>query len=51
LGLTLLKSPPKKMQPKLDYLNLGWECMKKCDDAELFLDAAIVLVDFAMKNL
>lgn len=25
LGLTLLKSPPKKNQPKLDYLNFGWE--------------------------
>ena len=30
LGLTLLKSPPKKNQPKLDYLNFGWECMKVC---------------------
>lgn len=29
LGLTLLKSPPKKNQPKLDYLNFGWECMKE----------------------
>jgi len=28
LGLTLLKTPPKKSQPKLDYLNYGWECMK-----------------------
>lgn len=25
LGLTLLKTPPKKNQPKLDYLNFGWE--------------------------
>ena len=51
LGLTLLKSPPKKMQPKLDYLNLGWECTKKAQDADVFLDAAIILVDFAIKNL
>jgi hypothetical protein len=29
LGLTLLKTPPKKNQPKLDYLNFGWECMKE----------------------
>lgn len=28
LGLTLLKQPPKKNQPKLDFLNFGWECMK-----------------------
>jgi hypothetical protein len=25
LGLTLLKCSPKKMQPKLDYLNFSWE--------------------------
>lgn len=51
LGLTLLKSPPKKNQPKLDYLNFGWECMKASDDANAFLDTAIVLVDFSIKNL
>lgn len=51
LGLTLLKSPPKKMQPKLDYLNFGWEQMKITKDAHAFLDSAIVLVDFAIKNL
>jgi hypothetical protein len=51
LGLTLLNSPPKKNQPKLDYLNFGWECMKESKDAHLFLECAIVLVDFAIKNL
>jgi hypothetical protein len=51
LGLTLLKSPPKKNQPKLDYLNFGWECMKVSTDANAFLDTAIVLVDFSIKNL
>ena len=51
LGLTLLKSPPKKNQPKLDYLNFGWESMKKTDNAHIFLDCAIVLVDFSIKNL
>lgn len=51
LGLTLLKSPPKKNQPKLDYLNFGWESMKKTNNAHLFLDCAIVLVDFSIKNL
>ena len=51
LGLTLLKSPPKKNQPKLDYLNFGWECMKVSPDAHLFIECAIVLVDFSIKNL
>jgi len=51
LGLTLLKTPPKKNQPKLDYLNFGWEQMKKTDDPNVFLDCAIVLVDFSIKNL
>jgi hypothetical protein len=51
LGLTLLKSPPKKNQPKLDYLNFGWESMKKTNNAHVFLDCAIVLVDFSIKNL
>ena len=51
LGLTLLKTPPKKNQPKLDYLNFGWDCMKQSNNAHLFLEAAIVLVDFSIKNL
>ena len=51
LGLTLLKSPPKKNQPKLDYLNFGWECMKNSNDAHTFLESCIVLVDFSIKNL
>jgi len=51
LGLTLLKSPPKKNQPKLDYLNFGWECLKNSVDAHGFLECAIVLVDFSIKNL
>ena len=51
LGLTLLNSPPKKNQPKLDFLNFGWECMKKSNDPHSFLESAIVLVDFAIKNL
>lgn len=51
LGLTLLKTPPKKNQPKLDYLNFGWESMKVAEDAHLFLECAIVLVDFSIKNL
>jgi hypothetical protein len=29
MGLTLLRSPPKKNQSKLDFLNFGWECMNK----------------------
>lgn len=51
LGLTLLKNPPKKNQPKLDYLNYGWEVMKNSEDAHAFLETAIVLVDFSIKNL
>ena len=51
LGLTLLKTPPKKNQPKLDYLNFGWECMKVSNDAHMYLESAIILVDFSIKNL
>lgn len=51
LGLTLLKTPPKKNQPKLDYLNFGWECMKVSENPHQFLECAIVLVDFSIKNL
>jgi len=51
LGVTLLKTPPKKNQPKLDYLNFGWECMKITKDPHIYLETAIILVDFAIKNL
>ena len=51
LGMTLLRSPPKKNQPKLDFINFGWECMNKSTKPELYMDCAIVLVEFAIKNL
>lgn len=51
MGVTLLRSPPKKNQAKLDFLNFGWECMNKSSDPDQYMDAAIVLVEFAIKNL
>jgi len=51
LGMTLLRSPPKKNQNKLDFINFGWECMNKATKPELYMDCAIVLVEFAIKNL
>ncbi len=51
LGLTLIRSPPKKNQPKLDFLNFGWECMNKSTNPDAYMDCAIVLVEFAIKNL
>lgn len=51
LGMTLLRSPPKKNQPKLDFINFGWECMNKATKPNGYMDAAIVLVEFAIKNL
>ncbi len=51
LGMTLLRSPPKKNQPKLDFINFGWECMNKATKPDGYMDAAIVLVEFAIKNL
>lgn len=51
LGLTLLRSPPKKNQSKLDFINFGWECMNKATKPEVYMDCAIVLVEFAIKNL
>lgn len=29
MGLSYLRSAPKKNQSKLDFLNFGWECMNK----------------------
>ena len=51
LGMTLLRSPPKKNQSKLDFINFGWECMGKATKPEIYMDCAIVLVEFAIKNL
>lgn len=51
LGLTLIRSPPKKNQPKLDFLNFSWETMNKSNNPDAYMDCAIVLVEFAVKNL
>jgi hypothetical protein len=51
LGMTLLRSPPKKNQSKLDFINFGWECMGTAKKPEVYMDCAIVLVEFAIKNL
>jgi hypothetical protein len=51
LALTLLRSPPKKNQSKLEFINFGWECMNKSSKPDIYMDCAIVLVEFAIKNL
>lgn len=51
LALTLLRSPPKKNQSKLDFMNFGWECMNNATKPDLYMDCALVLVEFAIKNL
>lgn len=51
MGLALLRSPPKKNQSKLDFINFGWDCMSKSTNPESYMDCAIVLVEFAVKNL
>mmetsp|Transcript_3298 Transcript_3298/g.2247 ORF Transcript_3298/g.2247 Transcript_3298/m.2247 type:complete len:168 (+) Transcript_3298:1260-1763(+) len=51
MGITLLRTPPKKNTVKLDFLNFGWECMNQSKNPESYMDCAIVLVEFAIKNL
>ena len=51
LGLALIRSPPKKNEPKITYLNDSWKEMQKTEDSVIFLDCASVCVDFAIKNL
>jgi hypothetical protein len=51
LGLTLLKHTPKKDQVKLDFINFGWDTMGKTNNAERYMDASIVLIEFSIKNL
>lgn len=51
MGLTLLRSPPKKNQSKLDFINFGWDCMNKATKPDLYMDCGNVLVEFAIKNL
>jgi len=51
MGITFLRSPPKKQQSKLDFLNFGWECMNKSSNPDTYMDCAIILVEFAVKNL
>lgn len=51
LGLTLLRNPPKKDQAKLDFINFGWDTMGRTQNAEKYMDASIVLIEFSIKNL
>jgi hypothetical protein len=51
MGMTLLLSPPKKNQSKLDFINFGWDCMNKSTKPDIYMDCANVLVEFAIKNL
>ena len=51
MGMTLLNSPPKKNQSKLDFINFGWDCMNKATKPDVYMDCANVLVEFAIKNL
>ena len=49
--MTLLRHPPKKDQAKLDFINFGWDTMGKTQNAEKYMDASIVLIEFSIKNL
>ena len=51
LGLCLLRSPPKKNNIKLEFINYGWECMGKTSNAERYMDCSIVLIEFSIKSL
>ena len=51
LGLALIKSTPKNSALKLNFLNFGWENLAKTKDPSVFMDVAIVLVEFAIKNM
>src|SRR4051794_3033394 len=51
MGLAFLRSPPKKQQSKLDFLNFGWDIMNKSKNPDAYMDCGIILVEFAIKNL
>jgi hypothetical protein len=51
MGLQLLRSPPKKEALKIEFLNFGWENMNKSQDPDAYMDCAIVMVEFALKNM
>ena len=51
MGMAFLRAPPKKNQSKLDFLNFGWDCMNLSNNPDAYMDCAIVLVEFAIKNL
>lgn len=51
LGLALLRCPPKKAALKLELINFGWETMGKTQNAECYMDASIVLIEFSIKSL
>jgi len=51
LGIALLRSPPKKQQPKIDFINFGWDTMGKTKNADRYMDCSIVLIEFSIKNL
>lgn len=51
MGLQLLRTPPKKEALKIEFLNFGWECMNKSKDPDAYMDCAIVMVEFSLKNM
>jgi len=51
MGVQLIRQPPKKSQSKLDFLNFGWECMNAAKNPDVYMDCAVVLVEFAIKNM
>lgn len=51
LGIALLRSPPKKQQPKIDFINFGWDTMGKTSNPDRYMDCSIVLIEFSIKNL
>ncbi len=51
LGLCLLRSPPKKNNVKLEFINFGWDTMGKTKNADRYMDCSIVLIEFSIKSL
>jgi len=51
MGKALIKSKPRKSNLKLKFLNYAWEQLIKTEDSVLFMEVAVVLAEFAIKNM
>ena len=51
LGKALIQSKPRRSELKLQYLNYSWDQLSKTSNPILFMRVAIVLTEFAIKNM